>query len=787
MGVVYRAEDTRLGRTVALKFLRTPIADADDTRKQLEREAKHAATLLHPNIAAIFEFDEIEDPHTHSKREFIAMEYVKGETLNVLLEQGPLAQDRIHSIVTSLARGLLAAHNQGLVHSDVKPSNICITSDGSVKILDFGLARLRGLGGRTSSNLLQGTPSYMAPEQITGGNVDQQADIWSFGVVLYQLLTGRHPFRGDYPSAVMFSILNEDAPRVESLRRDVSEPLRLLCERCLEKEPSRRIKSMEEVLKILGEEPSAMGSGLAAKMLERQWNRALTGGAIVLALVGMWYAIEHWLLAPPADHKTWRVAVLPFQNASNSKDAEEWPILVQALFVRELTGVENLGILDPVSLNDKLRRALGTLNASRTSSFFGSLVQSDIGYVVDGTILRRGEQFVLALNVIDPAKNEVRYSQQKEFGNEANLPTAVGSLTEDLLNFFRVQVLQVGKDKDLRPWTQQRRHNIAAVRAFTQASELIYNGEPGAEKFLRQAIELDSAFISARVWLVSVLATRGEIPEARKHYEELVKQESKASPFEQAMIGWASSFIGGDVRSQARFLKLALEFSPGSNILAYNLARVFSILKEPQHAAEALRPAIEAHWQFPPAHYLYAISFYDRGLKNEAREALENSLSIKPVYPLTYGLLSILYLRAQDTAKATQFEKLAFEQSGLFQRDLSRTYGMMGYFSLAESLYSKAILYYGMALSLSSNNIRYIGERGKAYFGERKLESAKKDLEKVLALDSTWSDAYSILGTIFEEENDTSRALFHYRSYLVRDSTSENAQRIKRRILALTH
>lgn len=459
---------------------------------------------------------------------------------------------------------------------------------------------------------------------------------------------------------------------------------------------------------------------------------------------------------------------------------------MQALFVRELTGVENLAVLDPVSLNDYLMRTAGGLEANRASGAYTLLEKVQAGFIIDGNIVRSGDRYHLAVNIIDPQTYEVRYSQKKEFMDEAGLSTAVGEAAEDVLDFFRVQVLQVGKQKDLRPWTQQRRQNIAAVRAFTQANELIYRGEAGAEKFLQQALEVDSAFISARVWLVSVLANRNEIAEARRQYQELIHLESKASPFEQAMIGWASSFLSKDVRGQARFLKLALEFSPDNFILAFNLTRALYELKEYQQAVDALRPAIESRWEYPPAHYLYALCLYEQGLKNEARDILEQSLTIKPVYPTNYVMLSVLYRKASDTTRAAAFEKLAIQQAGSFRRDLAQIYGTLGYFCLAESLYAKAVRYFGRALTISPENGARRIYRGEAYFRMGEFDSARIDFEHALEKDSSLYDAHRGLGEIFEARQDTQRALIHYRQFLKVDSVSETSNIIRQRILRLS-
>lgn len=290
MGVVYRAEDTKLRRSVALKFLTAPVSTDENERKRFQREAQAAAGLLHQNIATIFELNETDESSPHPGQMYIAMEYVTGETLAGRLHKGALPPDQVHSIAAQVARGVLAAHKAGVVHCDIKPSNIIITHDGTVKILDFGLARLLGHAGQTESNIMRGTPAYMAPEQISGAHVDPRTDIWAFGAVLYEMLTGQRPFRGDHTPAVMYSILNEEPINPASLRKDVPENLRILCTRCLEKDPARRIQTMQEVLRILGEEATVHRA--MPRALRSHEGIAIVAGVMVLLAAG-WFVVRH--------------------------------------------------------------------------------------------------------------------------------------------------------------------------------------------------------------------------------------------------------------------------------------------------------------------------------------------------------------------------------------------------------------------------------------------------------------------------------------------------------------
>ena len=191
MGVVYKAEDTRLDRTVALKFLPTHSLPTEDDKARFYREAKAAAKLNHPHIATVFEIDETDDGQA-----FIAMEYIEGETLAEKITRGPLKLKEAISIAIQVAEGLQAAHERGIVHRDVKSSNVMLDERGQVKVMDFGLARMAGATQLTKEGMTVGTAAYMSPEQARGEEVDPRSDVWSLGVVLYEMIAGRLPFGG---------------------------------------------------------------------------------------------------------------------------------------------------------------------------------------------------------------------------------------------------------------------------------------------------------------------------------------------------------------------------------------------------------------------------------------------------------------------------------------------------------------------------------------------------------------------------------------------------------------
>ena len=215
MGFVYRAEDVKLGREVALKFLPPEWTRDTEARARFLHEAQAAASLSHPNICTVYEIDEAEG-HT-----FIAMEVVEGESLKNRIARGPM---KIHEAVIAaleIAQGLAAAHARGIVHRDIKPENVMVTAEGRPKLMDFGLAMSRSRIRLTRTGTTTGTVAYMSPEQSRGEEVDRRTDIWSFGAMLYEMLTGRLPFRGDHDQAVIHAILNDEPEPITALRTGV--------------------------------------------------------------------------------------------------------------------------------------------------------------------------------------------------------------------------------------------------------------------------------------------------------------------------------------------------------------------------------------------------------------------------------------------------------------------------------------------------------------------------------------------------------------------------------------
>jgi serine/threonine protein kinase/Tol biopolymer transport system component len=292
MGVVYKAEDLRLARTLALKFLPPELTRDPEAKARFLQEARAASSLDHPNICTIHEVGETDDG-----RLFLAMPCYDGQTLRQKLAAGRLSIDEATDVAAQIARGLAKAHKSGIVHRDIKPANLIVTDDGVVKILDFGLAKLAGAAAITRTGSSIGTPAYMSPEQARGGEVDPRTDLWSLGVVLYEMVAGKKPFGGEQEQAILYALLNEEPKPLSAHRPEVPAELERIVSGLLQKNPADRYPTVEAALadlKALRNEPvtatvrSHVGPAVGRRPRRWPWVAAAAGLLAAAAAGGLW-------------------------------------------------------------------------------------------------------------------------------------------------------------------------------------------------------------------------------------------------------------------------------------------------------------------------------------------------------------------------------------------------------------------------------------------------------------------------------------------------------------------
>ncbi len=326
MGVVYKAEDTKLKRTVALKFLPPEITHLSEVKERFMREAQAAAALDHPNICTVYEFDETEE------KNFISMAYIEGQNLKKKIESGPLELDEALKIATQVVGGLREAHKKGVIHRDIKSANIMVTEEDQAKIMDFGLARVAGGTLVTKEGTTMGTIAYMSPEQARGEEVDHKTDIWALGVVLYETLTGRIPFKADNEQVVLRMILSSKPEPITSLRTGIPLELERIVNKCLEKESAKRYKEMDELMDDISVlkktlEPTIPAKALRIKAKGKLYKSIFTNPKLIAAASLLFVlAMAYLLFKPQSDFTSYERAFFETRyedalNKSKSKRA----------------------------------------------------------------------------------------------------------------------------------------------------------------------------------------------------------------------------------------------------------------------------------------------------------------------------------------------------------------------------------------------------------------------------------------------------------------------------------
>ena len=321
MGVVYKAEDTKLKRIVALKFLPPELTRDPEAKQRFIHEAQAASALEHTNICNIHEIDDTEDGQT-----FIVMACYEGEILKDKIQHNPLKIEEVIDISLQIARGLDNAHKKGIVHRDIKSGNIIVTEDSVVKIVDFGLAKLAGRSKITKEGATPGTTAYMSPEQAEGQKVDHRSDIWSLGVVMYEMITGLVPFQGEYEQSVLYSIINEAPKPVTGLRTGVPIELEKIVHKCLEKDRSLRYQHADDLMADLHRlkrdtskvshkpPPERKKAEMVTNEITPKKRKKILSFAAVFIIIALATVVSLFILKKESPLSEKRVAVAIFEN-----------------------------------------------------------------------------------------------------------------------------------------------------------------------------------------------------------------------------------------------------------------------------------------------------------------------------------------------------------------------------------------------------------------------------------------------------------------------------------------
>jgi serine/threonine protein kinase len=503
MGDVYKAEDTKLKRTVALKFLPLELTRDKEMKKRFIHEARAASALDHPNVCTVFEIDE-----TKEGQMFICMGYYEGETVEERIKQGPLEIDETLNITIQIAQGLDKAHKKTIIHRDIKSANIIITKDNTVKIVDFGLAKLTGQTRVTKDGSTLGTVAYMSPEQTLGKNVDHRTDIWSLGVVMYEMLTGLTPFQGDYEQAVIYSIMNEKPKPPTGIRTGIPMELEQIVNKAMAKEPKERYQHLDELIVDLKHVKQELEKGRTeARAIPHEripiWKQpipiVITSLVIIISAIGFFVLGEKdKMLTPDVNGKS--IAILPFKTIGNSVEDENFS---DGIHDDILTQVAKIYGLKVVSRTSVMRYKDTDKSMSEVAQELG------VETILEGSVRRVGEKVRIVTQLINAKTDEHLWAETYDRDY-----TDIIAVQTDVAQKIALALKVALTPEEIKSTKNVATENIEAYEYFRRGryywnTKSDLEGNMQAAELLDKAVELDSSFTLAMIIFPGILHKKG--------------------------------------------------------------------------------------------------------------------------------------------------------------------------------------------------------------------------------------------------------------------------------------
>lgn len=610
MGIVYRADDTSLKRPVALKFLPFDLSYDPEAKERFIVEAQAASSLDHINICNIHEVAE-----TDEGRLYIVMAYYHGENLKEIIRRsGPLSIQTALEYSCQIARGLQYAHEHLIIHRDIKPANVIVTDEGIVKIVDFGLAKLLDTDQSfmTRTGRTMGTYAYMSPEQASGCETDHRTDIWALGVVLYEMLTGVLPFRGDYDAAVIYSILNEEPVPPRDFRPSVSPALEKVVLKALDKDPEERYQQVDEMLgelRALQEKPENAYRNILDTVERNSQSRAEELRRVVFAVlvfvlfIAGFYFLYPMLLSEPPPPEPVPIAVISFSNMTGDKNYDYLQEAIPNLLITNLEQSRSFTVATWERMNDLLRQmGRNGVKYIDSQTGFDLCRREGIDLIVIGSFMKAGDLFVTDVKVMDVNTKDIIYSTKSK-------GTGVASIINN-----QIDVLSNNISREIRSTGQSTTEGNVKLRDVTTSSMDAYNyfirGRTDYEKFyysdalkfLEKSIQEDTTFAAAYLTMSFIYSIYSEKEKSISALEKAKQYSSKATEREKLSIEASyARMVEQDSKKQLELLHQLAEKFPKEKRVFYELAANYRENSQPGEAIRYIRKALELDPLYAPA------------------------------------------------------------------------------------------------------------------------------------------------------------------------------------------
>ena len=706
MGEVYLADDTRLNRKVALKFLPSKYSSDTELISRFKREAQAAAALNHPNIVTIYEVGE------YNNLPFFVMEHVEGHSLDDLIENDILNFDEIISIAVQVCEGLSKAHKSGITHRDIKSSNIIIDSDKRTRILDFGLAVTQKVTKLTTGSTTLGTLCYMSPEQASGKDVTSQSDLWSLGVILYEMLTGQMPFRGEYNQAVMYAIFNEDP---EILPEEVPDGFQIVINKALEKDPELRYKSAEDFLSDLKKVKKSIETGIPFKEIDdnasiikkkkNNFKRNLIGSGIIIVIVISILIIKPWQLIINSFGKESvsdnRLAVMYFENLIDPDDPGRMGEILTNLLITDLSESKYIKVVSSQRLYDvmKLLGKEGEKSATREIATQAA-EKAGAKWMLLGSILQIKPRFVVTSQLVDVQTGQVEAAQQ-----------LTGDIDNDIFSIVDKLTVEIRKDLSLPAEAEDEpdlaiadvtTHSPDAYRYYLIGMENLskhYWSE--AEHNFAKAIEYDSTFAIAYY----ELAWRKTGEERKRLADQADKYSDNITQKEKSYLKLLQAEISGDDNRYVEILKDIVNNEPDDKNALFQLGRRYMAINQLEKAINVFLQSTEIDPLFKDPYNELAYVYNDLGDFEKSIWAINKYIELAPKEPNPYDSKGELYCLNGKLDEAV----VAYKKALGLDPDFILSINNLGNTYLYLENYPEAEKQYQALASYNDKNIRSIG------------------------------------------------------------------------------